>query len=216
MIEIINLNVSLGGTHILKDINLSIKEENSIIGIFGPNGAGKTTLISVLTGSINNYTGAVKGICAKDISYLPDKPFIYGCMKLEDAIKYYKDAFNDFDSDKAAKLLGKLGLKLYQKIYQCSIGMVLALSRNSDVYIFDEPLAAVDPLTRDDIMEMIKSERKKESIVFISTHLISDVESLFDSIIMVKDGKVILHDNVQSLKKVNKADLETIFKEKLR
>ena len=60
MIEIINLNVSLGGTHILKDINLSIKEENSIIGIFGPNGAGKTTLISVLTGSINNYTGAVK------------------------------------------------------------------------------------------------------------------------------------------------------------
>ena len=108
MIEIINLNVSLGGTHILKDINLSIKEENSIIGIFGPNGAGKTTLISVLTGSINNYTGVVKGICAKDISYLPDKPFIYRYMKLEDAIKYYKDAFNDFDSDKAAKLLGKL------------------------------------------------------------------------------------------------------------
>ena len=69
---------------------------------------------------------------------------------------------------------------------------------------------------RDDIMEMIKSERKKGSIVFISTHLISDVESLFDSIIMVKDGKVILHDNVQSLKKENKADLETIFKEKLR
>ena len=210
MIEIINLNVSLGGTHILKDINLSIKEENSIIGIFGPNGAGKTTLISVLTGSINNYTGAVKGICAKDISYLPDKPFIYRYMKLEDAIKYYKDAFNDFDSDKAAKLLGKLGLKLNQKISQCSKGMleqihmVLALSRNSDVYIFD------------DIMEMIKSERKKESIVFISTHLISDVESLFDSVIMVKDGKVILYDNVQSLKKENKADLETIFKEKLR
>ena len=64
--------------------------------------------------------------------------------------------------------------------------------------------------------ERIKSERKKGSIVFISTHLISDVESLFDSIIMVKDGKVILHDNVQSLKKENKADLETIFKEKLR
>ena len=76
-------------------------------------------------------------------------------------------------------------MKLNQKISQCSKGMleqihmVLALSRNSDVYIFDEPLAAVDPLTRDDIMEMIKSERKKGSIVFISTHLISDVESLF-------------------------------------
>ena len=143
-------------------------------------------------------------------------------MKLEDAIKYYKDAFNDFNSDKAAKLLGKLGLKLDQKISQCSKGMleqihmVLAISRNSDVYIFDEPLAAVDPLTRDDIMEMIKSERKKGSIVFISTHLISDVESLFDSVIMVKDGKVILYDNVQRLKKENKADLETIFKEKLR
>ena len=214
MIEIKNLNVSLGGAHILKDINLSIKEENSIIGIFGPNGAGKTTLISVLTGSINNYTGVVKGICAKDISYLPDKPFIYRYMKLEDAIKYYKDAFNDFDSDKAAKLLGKLGLKLNQKISQCSKGMLEQI--HMVVYIFDEPLAAVDPLTRDGIMEMIKSERKKGSIVFISTHLISDVESLFDSIIMVKDGKVILHDNVQSLKKENKADLETIFKEKLR
>ena len=65
MIEIKNLNVSLGGTHILKDISLSIKEENSIIGIFGPNGAGKTTLISVLTGSINNYTGVVKGLSGR-------------------------------------------------------------------------------------------------------------------------------------------------------
>lgn len=222
MIEINNLNVSLGGKHILKNINLSIQEENSIIGIFGPNGAGKTTLISVLTGSINNYTGEIQGVSAKEISYLPDKAFIYKHMKLEEVIKYYRDAFFDFDARKAEKLLGRLGLKLNQKISQCSKGMieqihmVLALCRATDVYIFDEPLAAVDPLTRDDIMEMIKNERKRNSVVLISTHLISDVESLFDTVIMIKDGKVILYDDVQNLKIQNNAGLEEIFKEKLR
>lgn len=222
MIEISNLNVSLGRTHILKNVNLSIKDRDSIIGIFGPNGAGKTTLISTLTGSINDYTGAIKGIEPKRISYLPDKAFIYKTMKLEEVIKYYRDAFDDFDSQKAEKLLGKLGLKLKQKISQCSKGMieqihmVLAICRNVDIYIFDEPLAAVDPLTRDDIMEMIKNERKKDSVVLISTHLISDVESLFDTVIMIKNGQIILHEDVKKLEEQNHAGLEEIFKEKLR
>lgn len=222
MIEIKNLNVYLGKSHILKNINLEIEQSDSIIGLFGPNGAGKTTLISTLTGSINNYTGEIYGINPKNISYLPDKPFIYKNMKLENAIRYYKDAFEDFNSQKAEKLMQSLGLDLKQKISQCSKGMieqihmVLAICRNVDVYIFDEPLAAVDPLTRDDIMEIIKNERKKESIVLISTHLISDVEPLFDNVIIIKGGHVILHDNVTTLKATHNESLENIFKEKLR
>lgn len=222
MIEIKNLNVYLGKAHILNNVNLEIEEKDSIIGIFGPNGAGKTTLINTLTGSINNYTGEIYGINPKEISYLPDKAFIYRSMKLEDAIKYYKDAFLDFDAQKAERLMSSLGLNLKQKISQCSKGMseqihmVLAICRNVSVYIFDEPLAAVDPLTRDDIMEMIKNERKKGSIVLISTHLISDVESLFNDVIMVKNGCVVLHEDVEKLKAAKNESLEEIFKEKLR
>lgn len=222
MLEIKNLNVSLGKSHILKNINLTISEKNSIIGIFGPNGAGKTTLISALTGFINSYTGEIRGINPKEISYLPDKAFVYKNMRLKEVIDYYQDAFTDFDSEKAKRLLKSLGLNLKQKISQCSKGMIeqvhmiLAICRNVDIYIFDEPLAAVDPLTRDDIMEMIKNERKKNSIVLISTHLISDVESLFDTVIMIKNGHVILHESVKKLKAQNNVGLEEIFKEKLR
>jgi len=222
MIKIKNLNVYLGKAHILKNINLEIEEKNSIIGIFGPNGAGKTTLINTLTGSINNYTGEIYGINPKKISYLPDKAFIYKSMKLEDAINYYNDAFADFDAQKAERLMSSLGLDLKKKISQCSKGMseqihmILAICRNVGVYIFDEPLAAVDPLTRDDIMEMIKKERKKGSVVLISTHLINDVESLFDDVIMIKNGHIILHDDVEELKAAKNESLEEVFKEKLR
>lgn len=222
MIEISNLNVYFGKSQILRNINFNIEIEDSIIGLFGPNGAGKTTLINVMTGSINCFTGKIKGITPKDISFLPDKPFIYKNMKLCQVISYYKAAFPDFDSQKAEKLFDKLGLKLEQRIWQCSKGMVeqihmvLAICRNVDIYIFDEPLAAVDPLTRDYIMEMIKNERKKDSVVLISTHLISDVESLFDKVIMLKEGSILLYDEINYLKNKSDKGLEEIFKEKLR
>lgn len=221
MIKIENLNVYLGKSHILKNVNISIDIDGSIIGLFGPNGAGKTTLINTLTGSINRYTGSINGMTT-GISYLPDKPFLYKAMRLEDAIRYYKDAFKDFDAEKARKLFRELGLELNQKISQCSKGMseqihmILSICRNVELYLFDEPLAAVDPLTRDDLMAMIKNERKPGSVALISTHLISDVEALFDKVIMIKDGKIILQDEVKKLKEDNKENLEQIFKERLR
>ena len=222
MIRISDLNVYFGKSQILKDVNLCIDCDDSIIGLFGPNGAGKTTLINAITGSINNFTGKIEGIDPPNISFLPDKPFIYKSMKLKDAIGYYKAAFQDFDSEKAEKLFNNLGLKLEQRISQCSKGMIeqihmiLAICRNVDVYIFDEPLAAVDPLTRDNIMEVIKEERKKNSVVIISTHLINDVETLFNKVIMIKEGSILLYDEVESLKLQSNKSLEEIFKEKLK
>ncbi|WP_425446862.1 ATP-binding cassette domain-containing protein [Dethiothermospora halolimnae] len=222
MIKIDNLNVKLGSSHILKNININININNSIIGLFGPNGAGKTTLLTTLTGFINKYRGTISGLDKRKISYLPDKPFLYGFMTLKLAIEYYSDAFHDFDYDKAIRLFGKLKLSPQQKIAECSKGMIeqihmiLALCRNVNVYIFDEPLASVDPLTRDDIMTMIKEERYPNSVVIISTHLISDVESLFDEVIMIKDGEIVLHESVKSLKHNNNLSLEKIFKEKLK
>lgn len=222
MIKVKNLNVKLGKSHVLKDVDLQIDDNNNIVGLFGPNGAGKTTLINTITGFINRYQGTISDIDIGKIAYLPDKPFLYGFMTLDLAIKYFSDAFYDFDQNKAVRLFEQLNLTTDQNISQCSKGMmeqihiILILCRNVDMYILDEPLAAVDPLTRDNIIHMIEKERHKNSMVLISTHLISDVEELFDEVIMIKNGRILLHENVDVLKDGNDKNLEEIFKERLR
>lgn len=222
MLEINDLSVSLGGAEVLHEINLSIDGNSDIVGLFGPNGAGKTTLLNTLTGTINRYKGKVFFGPNDTISFLPDKPFLYGFLTLEGAIEYYSAAYRDFDRNKAAVLFDRLGLSLKQRISKCSKGMseqihlILAICRNVNMYLLDEPLAGVDPLTRDAIIDILVNYRSEGSAVIISTHLISDVEELFDKVIMIKAGRILLFDTVESLKGPSGKDLETIFKERLR
>ena len=204
-----NLSVKRGKHTILKNINLEIKKQDSIIGIFGPNGAGKTTLLSVLAGIINKYEGSIEGLNKENFSFLPDKPYIYKDLKLKNVLSYFDGEYSSFNVQKARRLLNDLGLDENMRIIDCSKGML-------DYYFFDEPLAAVDPLTRDRLMEIIEKEKKPGSIVLISTHLISDVEQLFTDVIMIKNGEIILYDSVEKLKKESGKGLETLFKEKLR
>lgn len=217
-----NLSVKRGKHTILKNINLEIKKQDSIIGIFGPNGAGKTTLLSVLAGIINKYEGSIEGLNKENFSFLPDKPYIYKDLKLKNVLSYFDGEYSSFNVQKARRLLKDLGLDENMRIIDCSKGMleqihmIMSISREVDYYFFDEPLAAVDPLTRDRLMDIIENEKKPGSIVLISTHLISDVEQLFTDVIMIKNGEIILYDSVKKLKEESGEGLETLFKERLR
>lgn len=156
--------------------NFSIKlPKGKVIGMLGPNGSGKTTLIKILTNLSMQYEGEVlingqkPGIETKKIvSYLPDCNFLSDSWTVNDAIEYFVDFFVDFDEQKARNLISQLGINFNQKIKTLSKGtkekvhLVLVLSRNAELYIFDEPIAGVDPAARDLIFKLILENYNKK------------------------------------------------------
>ena len=179
LLEIKNLNKSFDNKEILKDINLSI-QRGKIIGLLGKNGVGKTTLIKLINDLLTPTSGEILikgqkiGIETKKvISYLPERTYLNKQMKVSEVISYFEDFYDNFDSEKAKRLLKDLDLDINQKLAKMSKGMqekvqlVLVMSRNADLYVLDEPLGGVDPATRDYILDTILSnfnENEESSI----------------------------------------------------
>ena len=161
LLEIKNLSKSFDRKTILKDINLVI-EPGKIIGLLGKNGAGKTTLIKLINDLLVPTSGEILingekvGVESKKIiSYLPERTYLNKQMKVVEVINYFEDFYDNFNREKALKLLKDLDLDINQKLSKMSKGMqekvqlVLVMSREADLYILDEPLGGVDPATRD-------------------------------------------------------------------
>lgn len=216
-----NITVNYGHKTALKKINLSMTSHGKIIGLLGPNGAGKTTLINLIVGNINDYSGDLH-IEKNKIAFCPDKPFLYENMTVNEAIDLFKAIYTDFDAYKAKHILEKLSIDLNMKLHDGSKGMheqihiVLTLSRRVPLYIFDEPLAAVDPLTRNYLVKLIINNRQKSSNILISTHLIQDIDYIFDSVIFINHGKILLNDTTAHLANIYNESLEEIFKEVIK
>lgn len=225
IISIKSLTKKYGNFIALNNITLDFPK-GKIIGLLGPNGSGKTTLIKVITSLLNKYNGEVLvdgkeiGIETKKIvSYLPDRNVLPSKMKINEIIDYFSDFFNDFDSDKAKKLLISLQIDLNRKFCELSKGMkekvqlALVLSRNAKVYIFDEPIAGVDPAARDVIFELILNSKKEDATIIICTHLISEVETILDYAVFLKNGVVTLRNDVDKIRETSGKSLNEIFKE---
>ncbi|WP_420367259.1 ATP-binding cassette domain-containing protein [Curtobacterium sp. L1-20] len=190
------LTVRYGRRTALDDIQLRIDGSGQVIGLFGRNGAGKSTLMRVICGLIGRHGGRVQ--CAGSIAYLPDVPIWYPWLRLSTCIQLAARLWPDFDVERGHRLLRILGLSERMRVRQLSKGMseqvhiALVLARRCSLYVFDEPLAAVDPVTRDRVVELIRTEREPGSTVLISTHLIAGLESLFDEAVVIDDGRVLL------------------------
>ena len=224
ILEIKNLNVTLGNKEILKDINLTIPK-GKIVGLLGKNGAGKSTLIKSINDLLTPSSGSilVKGNkigveSKKIISYLPERTYLNKQMKVSEVIAYFKDFYDDFDENKAKKLLKDLDLDINGTLSKMSKGMqekvqlVLVMSRNADLYILDEPLGGVDPATRDYILDTILSNFNESASVIISTHLISDIEKILDEVIFIDKGSVILQSDADKLRNKEKSSIDEIFR----
>ena len=224
LLECKHLCKSFDDKEILKDINLKIPR-GKIIGLLGKNGMGKTTLIKLMNDLLIPTSGEVlingekPGVNSKKvIAYLPEKTYLSKEMTIKQVIKYFEEFYDNFDIEKAIKLLNDLDLDINLKISKMSKGMqeklqlVLVMSRNAELYILDEPLGGVDPATRDYILDTILSNFKEGSSVIISTHLISDIERILDEVIFIDRGKIILTAPADELRKKEKSSIDEIFR----
>ncbi len=224
LLECKNLSKSFDNKKILKDINLIIPR-GKIIGLLGKIGQGKTTLIKLINDLLTPTSGEIlingkhPGVESKKIiSYLPERTYLDKEMKVIDTVNYFNEFYDNFNIEKAKKLIKDLDLDINAKLSKMSKGMqeklqlILVMSREADLYILDEPLGGVDPATRDYILDTILSNFKDGSSVIISTHLISDIERILDEVIFIDKGKIILTGSADSLRKKESASIDEIFR----
>ena len=224
LLECININKSFGNKKVLKDINLVIPR-GKIVGLLGKNGTGKSTLIKLINDLLTPTSGKilVNGLevgveSKKIISYLPERTYLDKSMTVDEVIRYFADFYDNFDENKARKLLKDLELDTSLKLSKMSKGMqekvqlVLVMSRNALIYILDEPLGGVDPATRDYILDTILNNFNEGASVIISTHLIADIERILDEVIFIDDGKIILQSETDKLRSKENCSIDEVFR----
>lgn len=228
LIETNNLSKSYGKTAALKNVSLTLSS-GKIIGLLGPNGSGKTTLIKIINGLLKDYSGTLQiddhnvGAYTKGIvSYLPDTDYFSDWMKAKDALSIFDEMYADFNLEKAMTLMKRLDLSIDKRIKTMSKGqkekfqLVLVMSREAKIYVLDEPIAGVDPAAREVILDIILNNYTEDSLVLLSTHLITDIEKIFDEVIFIKDGQVVLHENAETLRVEKGQSIDEIFREVFR
>ena len=226
ILEYKNVNKNFGEKQVLKDVNLKINS-NKIVGLLGKNGSGKSTLFKLTNDLLTLSSGEIlvdgKPVSVeskKIVSYLPERTYFEAGIKVSDAINFFETFYDDFNREKAEKLLIELKLDKNMRMSKMSKGMkekvqlVLVMSRRAKIYILDEPLGGVDPASRDYILQTILKNFDKDATLFISTHMIADIEKILDEVVFIDNGEIILHESVEKLKKKEKATIDEIFRRK--
>lgn len=225
LIRVTNLSKSFGKKKALDNVSLEI-HKNKIIGILGENAAGKTTLIKLICGLYKKDCGeiiinneAVGFNTHKYISYMPDKFKFESWRKVKDAIKDYTYLFNDFDIDKSKDLCSRLKINENDIIANLSTGMkervmiMLTFSRNTSIYLLDEPIGGIDPVAKDIILKTILSVTDENASIILSTHLIKDVEKILDEVIFIKEGKIVANISSDEIREKHNKSVEEYYLE---
>ena len=227
LLEVSHLTKKYGKKTVLDDVSFTI-DSGRIIGVLGRNASGKTTLFKILTGLSDRSSGEVR-ILGQEIgletralvSFMPDSADFVKWSRIRDAKQFYRDFYPDYDEAKFRQLLEWLELKEEQKISSLSKGtkerlqLALTLSRNARLYILDEPITGVDPIVRDKILDAIVNFFNEDSSILISTHFITQMERLFDGLLLVKNQQITAYDNPDALREKSGSSLEEWVKEEI-
>ena len=219
-----DLSKKYGNKLALNNVSITL-ESGKIVGLLGPNGSGKTTLIKLINKLLSPTSGEIivndKPLSVESrevISYLPDNNFLNSYMTVNQIVNYFSDFFKDFRKELAIDMLSKLDIDLDMKLKHLSKGnkekvsLILIMSRNARLYILDEPIAAVDPATRDYIISTIINNYNPDAAVLICTHLISDIEPILDEAIFLNKGEVVLHKTVEDIREEGRS-VDELFRE---
>ncbi|MDA2626833.1 ABC transporter ATP-binding protein [Bacillus cereus] len=210
---------------VIQDVNLTISE-GKIIGLVGANSSGKTTLLKMISGlrfpskgSITIEDKKVELGTKEIVSFMPDNPVFEEWMTVKDSLLFYRDMYTDFNLQQAMDSIVVFKIPLEENINILSKGikgilqLILTFSRKAKLYVLDEPLGEVDLTTRKDILNLILNFYREDSTILISTHLIEEIEDIFDEVIFMKEGGIVLHENVEVIRSCHGKAVHELFKE---
>ncbi|MDU2558639.1 MAG: ABC transporter ATP-binding protein [Anaerococcus prevotii] len=225
IITIDNLTKKYKDTLAIDDLSLEI-EKGKVVGLLGPNGSGKSTLLKLIVGLLRKDSGKIlidgksPGIETKSmISYLPDSYYLYEKLTVRETIDMYGDFYKDFDKNQSDKLLDYLSIPRDKMTKDLSKGLrerlliSLNLSRDADIFIMDEPVDGVDPVAKQAVIDMIIEKMGKGKTFIITTHQIGDLENLFEDIIFLDKGKVLMHKDAITIREENMMEISDYYKE---
>ncbi len=229
MIKVEGVDKYLGGNKILDNIDINVKE-GSIYGLIGPNGAGKTTLIKTLVDIYEPENGEVQ-IMGENIKnnkkiksrlgYVSDFQYFYPSFKIKEMVEFYKESYPMWNEIRYNQLRILFNLDENKKIKYLSKGMktqlaiMLNFSIMPNVLITDEPTSGLDPVIKRRVLNLIVDEvSKNKTTVLISSHNLGELEQICDHIGIIYEGRVLLEDSVDNLKK-NVRKIQVAFKDGL-
>lgn len=227
ILTINNLSKSFGSDQAVKNISFNLHNK-SCTALIGPNGAGKTTILKILTGIINKTAGEItfhhQGIIDHRslIGYLPQHPVFHSWMTGEEFL-IYSGRLTKLSKKEAKKradiLLEKVGIleakkkriSTYSGGMKQRLGLAQALIHKPPVILLDEPVSALDPIGRRDVLTLMETLKQEMTILF-STHILADAEEISDDVLLLHDGKLVESGTMKQLrKKYQTAKIELQF-----
>ncbi|MFK2825420.1 ABC transporter ATP-binding protein [Bacillus sp. B190/17] len=227
IVELHQLTKSYKNNRGISDISFSI-EEGEIFGFIGPNGAGKSTTIRTLLNLIFPTSGSAaifgKDIVKhskeirQDVGYLPSEVHYYDDMKVIDLLTYSGRFHRNFNTVRMKELADGLDLDLSRKIEDLSfgnrkkVGIVQALLHQPRLIILDEPTGGLDPLMQHYFFDLLHEEQKRGATIFFSSHILSEVQKMCERVAIIKEGKLVQVESIESLTKNKVKNVTLIFK----
>ena len=220
-VKISGLVKDYNGLHAVDHLDLSVPK-GSIYGFLGPNGAGKTTTLKMIVGMTEPTSGEIEIMGKKVtfgssygrdiIGYLPDVPGFYDWMTAKEFLIFSGELFSipkKILNDRVKELLSLVDLTkhknkkigTYSRGMKQRLGIAQALVNNPQIVLLDEPVSALDPIGRKEVMDIIFSLAGKVT-VFFSTHILSDVERICDRVVIINEGKKVLEDSMDNIRQV--------------
>ena len=218
IIETKKLTKSYGKSRGITELDLSVSE-GDFFGFIGPNGAGKSTTIRTLLGLIFANSGEAK-IFGKDIvrektkilsdiGYMPSEATFYSGMRVKEIIALSAKMRKKDCSAMADRLCERLSLDKEKRVEELSLGnrkkvsIVCALQHNPKLCILDEPTSGLDPLMQKEFFDILKEQHKNGATIFLSSHVLSEIQKNCSRAAIIKEGRIIALDSVENLSKTN-------------
>lgn len=223
-----NLTKKYGDFTAVKNLTLDV-EKGEIFGLLGPNGAGKSTTIRVCLGLLSKTEGEIKILgmdshkdsikIRRRTGYLPGEFGLIDGISTYSFLKYLLRLSNVKSDKKLRDLANRLDLDLKKKTNELSkgnrqkVGVVQALMADQDLIILDEPTGGLDPLMQQIFYEIIREEQEAGRTIFMSSHILAEVETVCDKVAIIKEGELILNEHISTLQDMTGKVLEVEFRE---
>jgi ABC-2 type transport system ATP-binding protein len=220
VVSIQGLQKKFGKFQALSDVNFTVNA-GEVVGFIGPNGAGKSTTIRILLGIIKRDAGHAE-IFGKDvwkdsleihkrISYVPGDVTLWGNLTGGEIIDLFLKLHGGGDKQKRDYLIKRFELdpkkkaKGYSKGNRQKVGLIAALSADSDLYIFDEPTSGLDPLMEAIFQEEVEKIKESGKSILLSSHILSEVERLADKVVIIRQGVIVETGTLDELRHLTRS-----------